>query len=36
MLFTPLNVCLLQMVRLEGIKCNAKVRLPGRRHIETL
>jgi hypothetical protein len=34
MLFTPLNVCLLQMVRLEGIKCNAKVRLPERRHIE--
>jgi len=24
----PLNVCLLQMVRLEGIKCNGQVRLP--------
>jgi len=36
MLSAPLNVCLSQMVRLEGIKRNAKVRLPERKsHIET-
>ena len=36
MLFIPLNVCFLQMVRLEGVKGNAKVKLPERRrHIET-
>jgi len=33
MLLASLTVCLLQMVRLEGIKRNAKVRLPE-SHIE--
>ena len=35
MLLASLTVCLLKMVRLKGIKGNAKVRLPERSHIGT-